>query len=95
MRKGMSDAVHYNGRERNLMRIKVLAPYGCDVSALDEKSWIEVPEGTKVADVLTVIRCSRLKAKILLISVNGERVSLNTVLHDGDVLGFFIPVSGG
>ena len=36
-----------------------------------------------------------LKAKLLLVSVNGERSSLDRELHEGDVLGFFFPVSGG
>ena len=40
------------------MRVKVLPPHGCDRSALDERSWMELPEGTRVWDVLRIIRCS-------------------------------------
>lgn len=77
------------------MRIKVFPPRGCDRSALDERSWAEMPEGSTVADILKLIKCGPVKAKILLVSVNGERAKLGHKLHDGDVVGFFSPVSGG
>ena len=77
------------------MRVKVIPPLGCDRSALDKKSWMELPEGSTVGDVLRIIRCSPLKAKLLLVSVNGERAKFKHVLHDGDVVGFFSLVTGG
>ena len=77
------------------MRVKVLPPHGCDRSALDERSWSELQEGSTVRDVLRLIRCSPLKAKLLLVSVNGERSPLDRELRDGDIVGFFFPVSGG
>jgi len=77
------------------MKIKVLPPHGCDRSCLDERGWMEVPEGTKVWDVLRMIRCNPLKAKILLVSRNGMRTTLHAELQDGDILGFLMPVSGG
>ena len=77
------------------MRVKVLPPPDCDRSFLDEKSWAELDEGTTLSELLRRLHCSRVKAKLLLISVNGERAPLDTVLHDGDVVGFFVPVSGG
>ena len=46
-------------------------------------------------DALRLVRCGPLKARLLLVSVNGERSSLDRELHEGDVLGFFFPVSGG
>ena len=52
-------------------------------------------EGSTVGDVLKIIRLSPLKAKLLLMSVNGERASLSQKLKDGDVIGFIAPVSGG
>ena len=78
-----------------MIRVKVFPVYGCDRSALDEKSWMELEEGSTVADALRRIRMNPLKAKLLLLSVNGERVPLSTQLKDGDVIGFFLPVSGG
>ena len=77
------------------MRVKILPPHGCDRSALDERSWAELAEGATVADALRLVRCSPLKARLLLVSVNGERSALSRELHEGDVVGFFFPVSGG
>ena len=77
------------------MRVKVFPPHGCDRSALDERGWAEISEGATVRDLLKLIRCSPLKARLLLVSVNGERCGLDRVLRDGDVVGFFFPVAGG
>lgn len=77
------------------MRVKILPPHGCDRSALDERSWAELPDGSTVRDALRLVRCSPLKARLLLVSVNGERCPLERPLRDGDVVGFFFPVSGG
>ncbi len=77
------------------IRVKVFPLHGSDVSALDERSWTEMEEGSTVRDVLKLINVSPLKAKLFLVSVNGERASLSRTLKDGDVVGFFMPVSGG
>ena len=77
------------------MRVKILPPHGSDRSALDERSWAEMPEGSTVKDALALVKCSRLKAKALLVSVNGERAEMDKELCDGDVIGFFLPVTGG
>lgn len=75
--------------------MKILPPHGCDRSALDGRSWAEMDEGATVRDALRLVHCPPLKAKLLLVSVNGERSSLSRELCDGDVIGFFFPVSGG
>lgn len=77
------------------MRVKVLPPSGCDRSALDERSWAEMPEGSTVGDVLKLVKCSPVKARLLLVSVNGERAKFGRKLKDGDVVGFFSLISGG
>ncbi len=77
------------------MRVKILPPYGCDRSMLDERSWANMAEGSTLRDALRLIHCNSVKAKLLLLSVNGERCPLDRELHDGDVVGFFFPVSGG
>ena len=77
------------------MRVKIIPPLGSDLSALDERSWADMEEGSNIRDALRLIKCNPVKAKLLLVCVNGERVSLRTELHDGDVVGFFSPVSGG
>ena len=80
---------------QRIMRVKIIPPAGCDRSALDERSWADMPEGSLVSDALKLIKCSPVKAKLLLVSVNGERASLGKELSEGDVVGFFSPVSGG
>ncbi len=77
------------------MRVKILPPPGSDRSALDERSWAELPEGSSVLDALRLVRCPPLKAKLLLVSVNGERSPFTRELRDGDVVGFFFPLTGG
>ena len=82
-------------KDSDLMRVKIIPPRGCDRSALDERSWAEMPEGSTVSDALKLIKCSRAKARLLLVSVNGEHAVISKELHDGDVVGFFSLVSGG
>ena len=77
------------------MRVKILPPHGSDRSALDARSWAELEDGSTVRDALRLIRWPPLKARLLLVSVNGERCGLDHTLCDGDVVGFFFPVSGG
>ena len=77
------------------MRVKIIAPLGSDRSALDERSWAELPEGSTVRTALKVIKCSPVKARLLLVSVNGERADFGRELKEGDVVGFFSPISGG
>ena len=77
------------------IRVKVFPLHGCDLSVLDDRYWMEIEEGSTVADVLKRIRINPLKAKLFLLSVNGERSPLSRELKDGDVIGFFRLVYGG
>ncbi|MDD3919596.1 MAG: MoaD/ThiS family protein [Eubacteriales bacterium] len=77
------------------MRVKIIPPHGCDRSRLDERGWVELPAGATLRDALKVVRCNPLHAKLLLVSINGAREPLNTPLADGDVVGFFMLVTGG
>ncbi len=77
------------------MRVKIIPPPGADRSRLDERCWGELPEGATVADALKLIRCSRLQAMLMLVSVNGERAEFTQTLQEGDVVGFFAPIAGG
>ena len=56
---------------------------------------MEIEDGSTVRDVLRAIKCSSIKAKLLLVSVNGERTDFSRELRDGDVVGFFYLISGG
>lgn len=81
--------------DKEMIRVKVLPPPGCDRSVLDEKCWVCIPDGSTVRGVLRLIKCSPIKAKLFLITVNGEKTQMSRRLRDGDVIGFFSPMSGG
>lgn len=74
---------------------KNIPPPGGSSERMDERGWIELPEGNSVADALRAIHCSRLKEKLLFCNCNGERTNFRTPLQDGNVIGFFSPISGG
>jgi len=78
-----------------VIRVKIIPPPGSDRSKLDERGWVELPDGATLRDALRVVRCSPAVAKLLLASVNGERVVLSTQLQEGDVVGFFSLCTGG
>lgn len=78
-----------------MIRVKIIPPAGLDRSRLDERGWTELPDGATLRDALRVVRCNPAVAKLLLASVNGERVALTTQLQDGDVIGFFQLCTGG
>lgn len=77
------------------MKVKIIAPYGCRTDSLDERGWVNMKEASTVSDALKLIHCSKLKAKLLLVSVNGERSDFSRSLCEGDVIGFFFPAAGG
>ena len=78
-----------------MIRVKILPPLGCDRSQIDERGWMELPQGATLNDALKKVKCTRVQAKLLLASVNGERVPFSTELNDGDVVGFFMLCTGG
>lgn len=78
-----------------MIRVKIYAPPWCDDSRLDDKSWVELSEGSTLADAVRLIRMPTLLAKVFHASINGEAKPLNTVLRDGDVIGFFSLITGG
>lgn len=78
-----------------MIRVKITPPYGGDRTRLDARGWAELPDGARLSDALRLVHVGSVKAKLLLVSVNGERAACNTVLHDGDVVGFFSLISGG
>lgn len=77
------------------MRVKIFAPAWCKLNVLDEKGWAEMPEGSTLADALSLIGMPRLVGKLLLASINSEQMPLSTPLKDGDVVGFFSIMVGG
>lgn len=78
-----------------MIRVKIIPPAGSDRSRLDERGWTELQDGATLRDALRAVRCSPAVAKLLLASVNGERVAFSTRLNDGDIIGFFMLCTGG
>ncbi len=54
---------------------------------------LDLPDGSRVADVLGRLEIPPDKPKIVL--VNGRHTDLERVLADGDELSLFPPVAGG
>lgn len=94
MRKELPDGCDPYGKQ-GMIRIKVYAPSWCNIEALDERGWIEMPDGSTLADVLKQIKMPKFAAKILLAAVNSEKKPLDTVLKDGDRVSFFAIMAGG
>ena len=61
----------------------------------DERGWIEVEDGTTLRKVLKKVGVSPATAKIFMVRVNSEAQSMDTVLQDGDRIGFFSLITGG
>jgi len=77
------------------MKVMVLAPGKFHSDKIDENGYLELKENTTVSQVLKMIKMPKLLAKIMLASVNGQIVPLNTALKEGDTLGFFSGIAGG
>ena len=78
-----------------MIRVKVLPPPGYGSNKLDDRNWMQLPDGSDLADVVKALHMTRYMARFFLASVNGLKVPFNTVLKDGDTVGFFIWCSGG
>ena len=56
-------------------------------------SLLEVPEGSRVSDVVTLLRIPDALPRMVL--VNGDDAPVDRKLADGDVLDMFPPLAGG
>ena len=77
------------------MRIKVFTPLGLAGEKLDERGWLELEEGTTLGGALKTLGISRLVAKAFMVRLNSEEKPMDTLLQDGDMIGFFSLISGG
>jgi molybdopterin converting factor small subunit len=77
------------------MRVHVTIPPFWKWGNIDERGWIELPEGAKLSDVLGRIRMPKLLAQILMVSVNGAVSRPEKPLADGDSIVFIPIVTGG
>jgi molybdopterin converting factor small subunit len=78
-----------------MIRVRVTAPPGCSRKRLDERGWMELPDGARLSDVLRAIRMPKILARILMVSINGAAATPDTELINGDSIAFFSIVSGG
>ena len=77
------------------MRIKVFTPLGMHSDRLDERGWMELDEGSTLADALKKLGMPKLLAKTFMVRLNSEELPMNTPLHDGDMISFFSLICGG
>lgn len=75
------------------MKVKVAAPF--ELRAQLPDGTVDVPEGTRVRDLLRLAEKPPLFARLLPVSVNGAQSRRDDLLHEGDVVVFILPIRGG
>ena len=73
------------------MKVIVVSPI--EIPGLDADGKLELPDGSRVKDVLKLLRLN--PARLLPVSVNGTQVRRSHPLNDGDILVLIFPLSGG
>ena len=77
------------------MKVMVLPPAYYIPDGLDKNGYLDIPEGENVGYVLKKMKMPKIKARIMLVSVNGQIATATTALHEGDTIGFFSGLAGG
>jgi len=77
------------------MLVRVFLPAFGKLDKLDERGWLQLDDDALLSDLLRDIKVPKALAKLLFVSVNGERAPLDTVLKDRDVVSFFWFMTGG
>jgi molybdopterin converting factor small subunit len=77
------------------IKVKVFAPGFIDHGAIDSSGFFELHEGDTVNQLLRKLRVPLYLRPFLICSINCEQLQKETVLKDGDVVSFVMPVSGG
>ena len=77
--------------------MKVLVRYFASVRDYTGKDgeMRELGDGMTLGDLLTILRSMYNLDSYVLTAVNMEYVGLDTILHEGDTVALFPPVSGG
>jgi molybdopterin converting factor small subunit len=78
-----------------MIKVKVYAPAIIDHSKLDSNSYLILEDGTSLRKLYRLIKVPLWLQPILFCTVNYDRVKMNTILQDGDVVSFIAPISGG
>ncbi len=74
------------------MNVKVIAPFALKRARGGET--IELPEGATSMQLLRLLHAP-IYAYALPMTVNGEQVGKHKRLHEGDLVVFLVPFSGG
>jgi molybdopterin converting factor small subunit len=77
------------------VKVRTYCPAFADLSAIDDKGFVELPEGANMNDLLKRLKLPFKPGMILLFRVNYEKAKLSTKLSDGDTVSFFAPLAGG
>lgn len=78
-----------------MIKIKVFDPFGLCKGKIDDRGWIEVEDGTTLGEAIKWLGLSRVLSKIMMVRLNGEKMPYDTLLKEGDAIGYFSLVSGG
>ncbi|MCL2806613.1 MAG: MoaD/ThiS family protein [Coriobacteriia bacterium] len=78
-----------------MIKVRILPPPGWKAKKLDERYWLELPDGATLADALAAIKMPKLVAKAFFVSINGALARPGDELLDGDSVAFFPIVTGG
>ena len=77
------------------MRIEFHGPSLCDFSKFDRDGTIEVPDGITLKQFLKIVKLPVWWRKMFPLLLNYEKMPLDTVLKDGDIVSSFTPLGGG
>ncbi|MBO7689478.1 MAG: MoaD/ThiS family protein [Clostridia bacterium] len=77
------------------MRIEFHGPSICDFSQFEKDGTIEVQDGLTLKQFLKIVKLPMLWARTLPLLVNYEKVPLDTVLKDGDIVSSYTPLGSG
>lgn len=77
------------------IRVKVLAPALISHDRFDKDGYVHLSDGDTLGSLLKLLKAPLPLRFSHFLRVNYERVPLSTKLHDGDVVTFLFPLSGG
>lgn len=79
-----------------MIRVKVIMPLGISgKKVLDERGYIDLPDGTTVGQLARKLGTGGLIGMILKPHRNGMVCPPSTVLEDKDIISYFSPIRGG
>ena len=82
-------------QEVSFLKVEFHGPAICDFSKMNADGTIDVPDGTTVRQFIKIVKLPMAWAKVFPFLVNYEKVPMNTVLKEGDVISAFSPSGGG